>query len=107
MIDIDTELNAIANADGGEVVRRAIARAAESVANGEGQTDITQELITIRTGRYGYDIRMAIHDALRKLANSSDPFTNYQVITAVIFEQNPVINECIVGKFEQVNFEEE
>jgi hypothetical protein len=34
--------------------------------------DISNELRTIEKGRYGIDIRMAIHDALEKIADEEN-----------------------------------
>lgn len=68
-INIDTELQTIANEPRGELVRSAIADAAETI-NTEAELDITTELETIRNSRWGYEIRESIHDALWKLSNA-------------------------------------
>lgn len=47
--------------------------------------NITQELQDIRVGRYGVDIRMPIHDALKKLADETpapDPNGPWYIITS-------------------------
>ena len=69
MADIDVELSKIENEEGGEVVRGAIALAADKIAN-EKELDITNELEIFSQGRFGIDIRTAIHDALDKMNRS-------------------------------------
>lgn len=68
-VNIDTELETIASEAKGELVRSAIADAAEAI-NTEAELDITTELETIRNSRWGYEIRESIHDALWKLSNN-------------------------------------
>lgn len=68
-VDIDTELQTIAREPKGELVRSAIADAAETI-NTEAELDITTELEIIRNSRWGYEIRESIHDALWKLSNA-------------------------------------
>lgn len=51
----------------------AIADAMQKIMAGTLPTDISEELETIRYGRYGSDIRSAIYWALRKLANYEPP----------------------------------
>lgn len=68
-IDISEELNTIENNPGFFTVKNAVGSGAEKVSTTR-DANITSELLTIRTGRYGIDIRMAIHDALAKLAQS-------------------------------------
>lgn len=69
MADIDIELSKIEGEEGGEVVRGAIALAADKIAK-EKELDIRSELEIISQGRFGIDIRMAIHDALDKMNRS-------------------------------------
>ena len=66
MVDISSQLQIIAGEESGEVVRNAIADASYILA--QSGIDIDPELATIRTNRYGYEIRMAIHNALYKLS---------------------------------------
>ena len=79
-VDIDTELQIISSEAKGELVRSAIADAAEAI-NTEAELDITTELETIRNSRWGYEIRESIHDALWKLSNAPGG-TGGNVITA-------------------------
>lgn len=66
MVDISEQLQIIAGDESGEIVRNAVADAAFILASGT--TIIDEELYTIRSNRYGWQIRTAIHNALEKLA---------------------------------------
>lgn len=70
----------------GEVVRNAIASALRVInAN---RIDISEELNKIQNGRYGYDIRMAIYDALYTLAdNVPEKKWNSVIGTITIIEE--------------------
>ena len=104
-IDISEELDDIKNESLLGAVRSAIANGAQTISDATKESDITEELITIRNGRYGVDIRMAIHDALMKLANSSRPYSGYQVIRGVLYEEISVIDGDIIGVFSEVEEE--
>lgn len=101
MININDDLQTIRTAVGGETVRRAIANATETISDTK-EADVTEELITIKTGRYGCDIRMAIHDALMKLANSSTPKEVFVFNAHVAFPVEPIFG-TIIGNFEIVD----
>ena len=64
--DIDEQLSIIASQELGDTVRNAVADAARILSNDE--VDIDNEIISIRSSLKGYDIRVAIHNALYKLA---------------------------------------
>lgn len=66
MADIDTQLDLIRNDIYGEVVRNAIADADSAIAEDKG-INISNEIQTIRSSRYGYEIRGSIVEALEKL----------------------------------------
>ena len=67
-VDISRQLEAIRNAALGEVVLSNIVEASETLVNEGYDTDIAEELLAIRKGTYGRDIRYAILDALYKLS---------------------------------------
>lgn len=70
MVDIINELYHIETDILGKDVRNVIGAAMEKLVDGL-NVDISAELTTIYNGRYGSDIRMAIHDALNKLSKAA------------------------------------
>lgn len=66
-IDISEQLDSIENDELFREVRSSIVDGAGIISDSTG-INIDVELLTIATGRYGIDIRQAIHDALWKLA---------------------------------------
>lgn len=83
MIDISEELQTVQNEVGGDRVRSAVASAMQELNVGD--VNIDAELLTIATGRYGIDIRDAIHDALYKLAyGTPEPQSGLPPVDAIV-----------------------
>ena len=85
MADISEFLETIRNEESGEGVRSAVANSLELLST---NVDINLELSIIRSGRYGIDIRDAIHDALKKISEyqpSPEPPEQYVGVSELIF----------------------
>lgn len=67
-VDISRQLNTIRESLSGETVLENVADASQILVNEAYDADISGELLTIRKGTYGRDIRYAIIDALYKLS---------------------------------------
>ena len=110
MTDISLELEIIATESSGIAVCDAVAQALDTI-NKEvySMVDINQELVIIRTGIYGKDIRQAIYDALHKLANAEPSSEAVGSLTIGAMENpKPVIHSKEASMFwiEQTNTKE-
>lgn len=83
-IDISEQLESIAGDDLLSEVRSSITEGASIISDATG-INIDAELLTIATGRYGIDIRDAIHDALWKLAyGTPEPQSGLPPVDAIV-----------------------
>ena len=65
--------------------------------------DINTELQTIRQGRYGNDIRIAIHDALEKIADQEiEPYPGGANVAVATLRLNGTA-ETVIGVIDAVN----